>query len=78
MSTLEAAGGCTRMKIGDTIVCVASRGYAFTEGREYVLDEYEPARPDGHFTWPAYLHVLDDNKKMAICHTYRFKLKGQA
>ncbi len=63
------------MKTGDQVVCRRPEGYAFTEGKTYTAAKYEPRTPDGHFTWPAYLHVEDDNGRMAACHANRFKLK---
>lgn len=63
------------MKTGDTVVCRRAEGYAFTEGKEYAVSKYEPRTPDGMFTWPAYLHVEDDNGRVVVCHANRFKLK---
>lgn len=63
------------MMKGDQVVCHASRGYAFTEGKTYTVLKYEPSVPDTYFTWPAYLRVVDDTGKVAICHASRFTLK---
>ena len=65
------------MKPGDTIVCLGTHGYKFTEGKEYTVLTYEPAEMSDlpGFTWPAYVRVLDDNGKRAICHARRFILK---
>lgn len=63
------------MKTGDQVVCLGSRGYAFTTGKLYTVLRYEPRVADQYYTWPAYLHVEDDNGKTAVCHASRFKLK---
>lgn len=53
-------------------MCRISSGYAFTEGKHYTVEKYEPSVADLNFTWPAYLHVVDDNGKVAVCHAHRF------
>lgn len=62
-------------KPGDRVVCVAPRGYALTEGKEYVIAEVEPALhcPYARFTFPSYAIVLGDNGKLLWCHHHRFK-----
>ena len=62
------------MNIGDTVVCVATRGYAFTEGKKYTVLSYEEAGSDGYnpFVWPAYVTVTDDYGRPAHCHASRF------
>lgn len=62
------------MKAGDTVVCRASSGYRFKEGKEYEVVKYEPRTPDLNFTWPAYIHVVDDDGKTAVCHASRFEV----
>ncbi len=62
-------------KPGQIVVCVISEGYALTEGKTYEVLAYEPSHyeADARFTWPAYVHVLNDNGKRVVCHDYRFK-----
>ena len=67
------------MKEGDTITCRNSRGYQFTEGRDYVVVSYDPewfdtSVPAG-FTWPAYVVVRDDTQRLVKCHAHRFVSK---
>ena len=67
------------MKAGDTVVCRSASGYLFTEGKEYTILRYEPEfydqdTPSG-FTWPAYVHVMDDRGREVMCHAHRFILK---
>lgn len=65
------------MKAGDVVVCRNNRGYAFTEGKEYVIIEYDPPTPWGpHFTAPAYVSVMDDDDKQVAAHAARFKVKA--
>lgn len=65
------------MKAGDTVICTGSRGYAFTTGKEYAVQEYEPAWFDtdaaAGFTWPAYVIVIDDDGRKVHCHASRFR-----
>lgn len=69
------------MKEGDIVVCHASRGYQFTEGKEYTVLEYAPEYYDNTsssgFTWPAYVTVMDDWGRNATAHAHRFTIKGQ-
>ncbi len=60
------------MQAGDTVFCKISRGYNFTYGKAYTVLRYEPSVADPTYTWPAYLHVLDDSGRVAICHAHRF------
>jgi hypothetical protein len=60
------------MKAGDKVVCRHVRGYFFTEGKAYTVLKYEPRYPDGNYTWPAYVHVVDDLGKVVVCHASRF------
>lgn len=65
------------MKPGDKVRCIASRGYAFTTGKVYEVVLGEPPWPDQWYTWPAYLHVVDDFGKQVCCHASRFvKVEG--
>ncbi|UYA98640.1 hypothetical protein IVIADoCa4_20 [Xanthomonas phage vB_Xar_IVIA-DoCa4] len=38
------AGRQDAMKAGDTVVCRGSRGYLFTTGKEYTVQDYQPGR----------------------------------
>ncbi len=63
-------------KQGDPVICEHAANYAFTEGKEYTVVEYQPPeRSENGFRWPAYLKIEDDRGKLALCHDYRFKLK---
>ena len=60
---------------GDIIICRGTRGYAFTEGKEYTVLSYEPAdAPDwgNGFQFPAYVEVTDDWGRKVHCHASRF------
>lgn len=67
------------MNKGDVIICRDSNGYAFTEGKEYVILEYIPKFYDNTsssgFTWPAYVKVTDDYGRTVECHAHRFTPK---
>lgn len=65
----------TEFKKGDVVECVASRGYCFTTGKEYIIIGYEPECHSAAYTWPPYVRVMDDSGKIAYCHAHRFKLK---
>lgn len=61
---------------GDTVICVRSRGYAFTEGKEYTVVDYIPEfydrdTPSG-FTCPACLDIIDNSDRRVRCHASRF------
>lgn len=61
------------MKVGDWVVCRNSSGYAFTEGRKYLVLEYDkPAQWGEHFTAPAYVTVADDMGELRMAHANRF------
>lgn len=66
------------MKAGDTVVCRGSRGYLFTTGKEYTVQDYQPEAHDTNFTWPAYVQVIDDCGKKVWCHAHRFAAKEGA
>lgn len=60
-------------EIGETIICKGNRGiHWLTENKKYVVIKYEPETPDDFFTWPAYVHIINDNNKAAIYHANRF------
>lgn len=65
--------------VGQVVICRIAGGYAFTEGKEYTVTIYEPRFHDTEcaagFTWPAYIHLLDDNGKETCCHAFRFIAK---
>lgn len=65
------------MKAGDVVTCQNPSGYQFTEGKEYTILKFEPrCREEGQgFTWPAYVHVIDDRGEKAVAHASRFTLK---
>lgn len=62
---------------GQAVVCVRGHGYLLTEGKEYTVLRYEPSCPEpaARYTWPAYVHFIDDTGKKCICHAYRFRPK---
>lgn len=62
-------------KKGDIAICVGSRGYHLTTGKEYVIKAYDKADYMDNFTWPAYVVVEDDYGNGVYCHASRFKLK---
>lgn len=65
-----------KFSVGDTVVCVGSRGYYLTTGKQYEVIGWEPEtyHPDaGGFTFPAYVHILDDGGKRVSCHAWRFE-----
>lgn len=67
------------MQTGDVVVCVGSRGYCLTTGKEYTVLDYQPAWYDSSaaagFKWPAYVIVEDDFGVRVHCHASRFKPK---
>lgn len=65
------------MKPGDIVVCVASRGYMLTTGKQYTVVRYEPVSHAPTFTWPAYVTVIGDDGKETTGHDHRFKLVTQ-
>lgn len=58
---------------GQMVTPVYTSGYALTMGKEYKVVMYEPQLVDGSFTWPAYVHFVDDLGKKCIGHARRFK-----
>ena len=66
------------MKKGDIIICRGDRGYDLTAGKEYVVIDFEPSDADTDigFTWPAYVHIIDDTGKQVAAHAARFVEKG--
>ena len=62
------------MKPGDIIICRGSYDYHLTQGKEYAVIKYEPAKMSNlpGFTWPAYVIVEDDMGKKVHCYASRF------
>lgn len=58
---------------GQMITPVYTNGYDLTMGKEYQVVVYEPQLVGGTFTWPAYVHFVDDLGKKCIAHARRFK-----
>ena len=58
---------------GQMVTPVYTNGYALTMGKEYKVVIYEPQLVDGSFTWPAYVHFVNDLGKLCIAHARRFK-----
>lgn len=61
-------------KPGDIVVCVASRSYMLTTGKQYTVVWYEPECSVPTYTWPAYVTVIGDEGKATTGRAYRFKL----
>ena len=57
---------------GQKITPVYTNGYNITIGKEYVVVTYEPVCVDVNYTWPAYVHFVDDYGKKCIAHAKRF------
>ena len=45
---------------GQMITPVYTNGYALTMGKEYQVVMYESQCADVNYTWPAYVHFVDD------------------
>ena len=59
---------------GQKITPVYTNGYDITLGKEYEVVLYEPVCVDDYnYTWPAYVHFVDDYGKKCIAHARRFK-----
>ncbi|QOI69520.1 hypothetical protein XaavBphi31_23 [Xanthomonas phage Xaa_vB_phi31] len=65
------------MKAGDKIVCRGSRGYMLTTNKVYEVVDYQPSARVDHFTWPAYVAVIDDYGTKVWCHAHRFTTEEQ-
>lgn len=59
-------------KTGDTVEAVVTRGYALTKGKHYEVLKFEPSFADFNYTWPAYVHLVDDAGRNVIAHAHRF------
>lgn len=60
-------------KTNQKITPIYTNGYAITLGKSYEVIKYEPPFMDINFTWPAYVHFVDDFRKKRIAHARRFK-----
>ena len=60
-------------QIDQKITPVYTDGYDITLGKAYVVDKYEPQFVSGIFTWPPYVHFVDDFGNKCIAHARRFK-----
>lgn len=60
-------------QIGQEITPTYIEGYNITLGRTYVVEKYEPPVRYPNFTWPAYVHFVDDYGKKCVAHARRFK-----
>lgn len=60
---------------GQTVTPIYTNGYDITWGKEYQVVLYEPQFVDDNFTWPAYVHFVDDSGRKCIAHARRFKEK---
>ena len=58
---------------GQKITPAYTNGYDITLGKEYEAVIYEPVCAGVNFTWPAYVHFVDDYGKKCIAHARRFK-----
>lgn len=66
---------CPVFAPSDAVTPIYTDGYLLTMGRVYTVEAYEPRMPDsGGFTWPAYVHLLDDNGRSVVAHAARFRL----
>jgi len=69
------------MNKGEKIVCRSARGYDLTEGKTYEVVQYDEPWQDkdspGGFTWPAYVHVINDSGKQVAAHASRFARSGE-
>ena len=60
-------------QVDQKITPLYTSGYAITMGKEYMVLKYEPAVRDAEFTWPPYVHFVDDFGNKCIAHARRFK-----
>ena len=60
-------------QIDQKVTPVYTDGYNITLGKAYVVDKYEPQFVSGIFTWPSYVHFVDDFGNKCIAHARRFK-----
>lgn len=64
---------CPIFAAGDAITPIYVDGYLLTMGRAYTVEAYEPRAQDDRFTWPAYVHLRDDNGRAIVAHAARFR-----
>lgn len=60
-------------EIGDHVVATGTYMHHLTEGKEYVVINYEPSVVGPTFTWPAYVTVIGNFGKPVTGHTHRFR-----
>lgn len=59
-------------QVDQKITPLYTSGYAITMGKEYTVLKYEPAVRDAEFTWPPYVHFVNDFGKKCVAHAARF------
>lgn len=59
--------------IGQQVVAVKSEGYIIQEGHRYTVTGYTDEQVTPYFTYPHYVHVIDDHGKESSWHEHRFK-----
>ena len=62
-----------KFNVGQLVVATGSYTWLLTEGKQYVVINYEPEHYDPNFTWPAYVTVIGDSGKPVTDHTHRFR-----
>lgn len=62
---------------GQVVVATHIEGYRnhLTEGKEYVVVEYDPPCRVDNYTFSAYVTVVGDLGKYVICRAHRFAAK---
>lgn len=60
-------------EVGQIVIARSSYPWRLTEGHLYTVVEYIPTEYSPHFTWPAYVAIVDDSGKLATFHAYRFR-----
>ena len=60
-------------QVDQKITPLYTSDYAITMGKEYTVLKYEPQFADVNFTWPPYVHFVDDFGKKCVAHARRFK-----
>lgn len=65
----------TAFEAGQQVRCIRPHDYNFTMNKVYTVVDYEPPAYAGNgsgYTWPAYLHLVDDSGELTACHAIRF------
>ena len=60
-------------QVDQKITPLYTSGYAITMGKEYTVLKYVPQFADVNFTWPPYVHFVDDSGKKCVAHAARFE-----